>query len=118
MIDGDSGGPLFRVNEEGKVIQFATTSFSTKGCAEPGGVAWYARLWSYRRAISKLIRGDADSSFRRVSEASTETKTSEGNAVWRHKPTRIGVRLDLKRVRSKESEDEELEPSPQEESYK
>lgn len=59
VTDGDSGGPIFR--SKGK--QFGITSFSTSGCAEPGGIPWYARVSSYKNDIETVVATGSSDAF-------------------------------------------------------
>lgn len=63
---GDSGGPLF-YRKNGRLVQFATTSFSTSGCAEPGGHGYYTRLDTYESVLTAKVRdGENGGAWKRI----------------------------------------------------
>lgn len=57
---GDSGGPLFEIDEdagEAEVLtQIGVTSFSFGKCAQPGSTPWYIRISAFRDVFIRLIR--------------------------------------------------------------
>ncbi len=52
---GDSGGPLYKIRRDNRLLQIGITSFSNSGCAESGGIPWYVKAAKYRRAVNRLI---------------------------------------------------------------
>ncbi|CAN8065595.1 unnamed protein product [Agarophyton chilense] len=90
---GDSGGPLFYENKNKTIVQFASTSFSTGGCAEVGGVAWYSRLSRYEVAIAKVVDGRFDSDFRKMnSSAERQSDDVQVRNSRSHDHSRIGAK--------------------------
>lgn len=51
---GDSGGPLFEMRR-GRLVQFGVTSFGSSVCGQPGAVAWYTNVATYRKMILDTI---------------------------------------------------------------
>ncbi|KAI0558784.1 chymotrypsin-like elastase family member 2A [Gracilaria domingensis] len=88
---GDSGGPLFYENKNNTLTQFGSTSFSTGGCAEVGGVAWYARLSRYESAIRKVLAGRFDSDFRIMEQTPGQHRNGQRQGSQSEDNRRIGI---------------------------
>lgn len=65
ITDGDSGGPVYS-KVKGKLYQYGITSFSTTGCAFPGGTPWYTRLSTYKKHIDKLVKTGKSGKFKKI----------------------------------------------------
>lgn len=66
LCSGDSGGPLFYEQSNGRLLQIGISSFTESICSSPGSTSWFTNLKTYSRSIREQKEGNLTAWERRL----------------------------------------------------